>query len=94
MLIAATLLRIASLGIAASLETQGSGGGEHDDYRPVWGWGPEGAAPGRLVLEEMRVIQREQLAGRAAGGDVGDLRAVVCKTAGGIGNRIQVPPWR
>ena len=95
LLMAALLLLIPSLGLAVSLETKGSGGGdkERDDYRPVWGWGPEGDAPGRLVLEEMRLIQREQLAGRVAGEDVGDLRAVVCKTAGGIGNRIQASGW-
>lgn len=85
-----------AVGLVASMETKGIGGGEgdgtreRDGYRPVWGWGPEGDVPGRVVLEEMRQIQREQLEGRAAGEDVGDLRAVVCKTAGGIGNRIQV----
>ena len=42
-----------------------------------------------MVLEEMRRIQLEQLAGRSAGDDVKQLRAILCKTAGGIGNRIQ-----
>jgi len=80
------LLSTAGPGSRGSVSADGI---HHDDYQPLWGWGPEGEETGKVVLEEMRRIQLEQLAGRSAGDDVKQFRAILCKTAGGIGNRIQ-----